>query len=138
MKAAYIIEGKKLKSTPGKRQTKIKLTYLHYPIENAIFTFNFFSHDYVDLVEELFLNSDVKIIAYAYNAKNKNYLFIVDNVTNLKALKDKIKLSEKTYPTGRAWTKEHYNYNKAQKWEMPSGKRKIAARNVKKKTTRKR
>ena len=134
MKAVYIIESEKLKPAVGKRQTKIKLSYLHYPVENAIFTFNYFTYDYVDLIEDLFANSDIKIIAYAYNAKKKNYLFVVDNVINLKDLKNQLKLSEKV--KGRA--KDYNNFNPAQKWEVPQSKRKVAARNVKKKTTRKR
>ena len=98
------------------------------------FTFNYFTYDYVDLIEDLFANSDIKIIAYAYNAKKKNYLFVVDNVINLKDLKNQLKLSEKV--KGRA--KDYNNFNPAQKWEVPPSKRKVAARNVKKKTTRKR
>lgn len=39
--------------------------------------------------------------------------------------------------SAHGWSKDHYNYNKAEKWEKKPAKRKIPARNVKKKTTRK-
>jgi|688.fasta_scaffold23022_13 hypothetical protein len=45
-----------------------------------------------------------------------------------------VQLGEKV--KGRA--KDYNNYNPAQKWEVPPSKRKVAARNVKKKTTKKR
>ena len=32
--------------------------------------------------------------------------------------------------SARGWTKDHYNYNKAEKWERKPAKRKIPARNV--------
>jgi len=38
----------------------------------------------------------------------------------------------------RGWHKDHYNYNKAEKWERTPAKRKTPARNVVKKTAAKR
>lgn len=39
--------------------------------------------------------------------------------------------SRKQYPTGRAWTKEHYNDNDAEDYEVDPAKRKVRARNRK-------
>ena len=41
----------------------------------------------------------------------------------------KIKVTPKML-SARGWTKDHYNYNKAEKWERKPAKRKIPARNV--------
>lgn len=49
-------------------------------------------------------------------------------------VKDNLQLQEKT--PGRA--KDYNNFNRFEKWEVPPSKRKVAARNIKKKTTKKR
>lgn len=41
----------------------------------------------------------------------------------------KIKVTPKML-SARGWTKDHYNFNKAEKWERKPAKRKIPARNV--------
>ena len=38
---------------------------------------------------------------------------------------------EFTKPKQKGWHKDHYNFNKAEKWEIPPKKRKVPARNVK-------
>jgi len=38
--------------------------------------------------------------------------------------------NKKTTLSARGWHKEHYNYNKAEKWELPPSLRRTPARNV--------
>lgn len=47
-----------------------------------------------------------------------------------KTLSEQLKL-EFTKPKQKGWHKDHYNFNKAEKWEIPPKKRKVPARNVK-------
>jgi hypothetical protein len=60
--------------------------------------------------------SELKTLGEIFKVKVENHL------------SEQLKIKFRDYPTGRAWSKEHYNRNYAEKWEA-NKKRKVKARN---------
>jgi len=73
------------------------------------------------------LNNLSKYAHYVYLDSAGQYDLIEKYDTNRSGL---------TTLSGRGWHKDHYNYNKAEKWELPPSLRRTPARNVTKAGTK--
>jgi len=119
--------------------SRLKLTSLRFGDSLTV------SKDYnfggmADQAEALLKGLGFKLVGVGYDESKGVYIFASTTFESLKDLNRAAKhLSEKQ----RGWHKDHYNFNKAEKWERVPAKRKTPARNVvkaaaKKKTTTKR
>jgi len=126
MKSYHLIEVKYLSAT-NKSGSRAKITSLRFPNDSItvtlIYKYNSIRDQAIDLLEDY----GFKFAGFGYDEKKGVYILCSETFEPIKELKSAIKLSEKQ----RGWSKDHYNYNKAQKWEVTPKKRKIPARNVK-------
>lgn len=128
MKSYHLIEVKYIgaSNTQGSRS---KITSLRFPNDSITvrldYSYNSIKDQAIDLLNEF----GFKIVGYGYDEKKGVFILCSEVFEPIKELKGAIKLSEKR---GRAWSKDHYNYNKSEKWEVTPAKRKVQARNVKK------
>jgi len=97
---------------------------------------------------ELLKRLGFKIDGVGYDELKGDYIFcsttfesLKDQQRSAKMLSEQMKLdfnaNTRTYPRGRAWSKEHYNIDHASKTETKR-KRKVPARNSRKPATKKR
>ena len=128
MKAVHLIEVKYLGATNTKG-SRIKITSLRFPNDSLTTSFDYsansINHPAIDLLNSF----GFKITGYGYDEKKGVYILCSETFEPIRELKGAIKLSEKK---GRAWQKDHYNFNAAEKWEVKPKKRKVPARNVRK------
>lgn len=132
MKSYHLIEVKYLGATNTKG-SRIKITSLRFPNDSITTSLNYRSNSIKDDAIELLNDFGFKIDGYGYDEKKGVFILCSIVFEPIKELKGAIKLSEKK----RGWHKEHYNINYANQREV-TRKRKVPARNVKRKTTRKR
>ena len=104
------------------------MTYLHYPTDTITISYNYKFNSVKDYCNQLLKEYGLKIVGYGYDEKKQGYVFCVKNFEPLREIKKDLQLSEKQ----KGWHKDHYNYNKAESWEIKPAKRKIPARNYSK------
>ena len=122
MKSLYIVECK----TVGLNLDKIKIIFLHYPSDFITIPFNNRYTTVKKWCGELLREYGFKPLGFGYDEKKQAYLYVCENYEPLREIKKDLQLSEKQ----RGWHKEHYNYNKAEKWEIKPQNRKVKARNA--------
>lgn len=128
MKSFHLIEVKYIgaSNTQGSRT---KITSLRFPNDSITVRHDYEYNSIKDHAIDLLNSFGFKIGGYGYDEKKGVFILCSEVFEPIKELKGAIKLSEKS---GRAWTKDHYNYNKAEKWEVKPAKRKVTARNTRK------
>lgn len=132
MKSYHLIEVKYLGAT-NTRGSKAKITSLRFPNDSLTVSLDYQYSQIRDQAIDLLNSFGFKISGYGYDEKKGTTILTSEVFEPIKELKGAIKLSEKA-KSGRAWQKDHYNFNPAEKWEKKPAKRKVKARNV---TTRK-
>jgi hypothetical protein len=80
---------------------------------------------------ELYLKDlGFKPVGYGYDEKKKAYIFCSEVFESLKEAKSSYQKKSFNQLSAKGWHKDHYNYNKAEKWERTPAKRKTPARNA--------
>jgi hypothetical protein len=128
MKSYHLIEVKYLGAT-NTRGSKAKITSLRFPNDSLTVSLDYQYNNIRDQAIDLLNGFGFKISGYGYDEKKGVFILTSEIFEPIKELKGAIKLSEKK---GRAWQKDHYNFNAAEKWEVKPKKRKVPARNVRK------
>ena len=112
--------------------SRVKLTSLRFPGDSLSMSYDYKFGNILDQSIEVLKKLGYKLTGYGYDEIKGVYIITSTTFEPLKEQKGKLKMLSE-----RGWHKDHYNYNKAEKWERTPAKRKTPARNVKK-TTRKR
>lgn len=124
MKSYHLIEVKYLGAT-NTRGSKVKITSLRFRNDSITASLDYSSNSIKDQAIELLNDFGFSIKGYGYDEKKGTYILCSEVFEPIKELKSTIVLKEKQ----KGWHKDHYNYNKAEKWEVKPSKRKIKARN---------
>ena len=110
------------------RGSRVKIESLRFPNDSVIVSYDYKFGNILDQSIEFLKEEGFKLKGFGYDEKKGIYIIMSETFEPIKELKQSAKqLSERQ----KGWHKDHYNYNKAESWEVKPAKRKIPARNIK-------
>jgi hypothetical protein len=112
------------------RGSRVKIESLRFPNDSVTVSYSYQYGNILDQSIEFLKDQGFKLKGFGYDEKKGTYILMSETFEPIKELKASAKqLSERQ----KGWNKDHYNYNKAEVWEKLPTKRKIPARNIKRK-----
>jgi hypothetical protein len=131
MTNSHLITAKYVGATNTKG-SRVKLTSLRFPGDSLITSLDYSASGIKDQALMILKALGYKVNGYGYDEVKGQYIFFSSTFEPLKEQKKTAKMLSE-----RGWHKDHYNYNRAEKWERTPAKRKTVARNVAKTAARK-
>lgn len=114
------------------KSSRFKLSSLRFPGDSLTVSLSYKYDSILPEALEILKGLKFRVSGYGYDEKKGVYIICSTTFEPLKEKKHAVKmLAEQMSEKQKGWHKDHYNYNKAEKWERPPAKRKTPARNVK-------
>lgn len=129
MKMYHLIRVKYVSPT-DRKGTRVKLVSLRFPKDTLTLNWDYSISDMIKQSIEALKQLKFEIDGYGYDETKGEYIIVSKTFEPLREKQKEAKMLSE-----RGWHKDHYNYNKAEKWERTPAKRKTPARNVVKKKT---
>ena len=101
---------------------------MRFANDSVILSFDYKAYNILEQAVDFLIECGFKLKGKGYDEKKGIYIVMSETFEPIKELKQSAKqLSERQ----KGWHKDHYNYNKAESWEIKPAKRKLPATNTK-------